>query len=376
MSSKKPKVAALQMKPTTVTTGFGQGTYNPSTGKAGYTLADPLAQMRDVFYGAAGEFLPTAEQEAYAQQVGDYGMSLFGQATGTNLQQQIADYYNQQQDILAPGRERESAQLADAQFKTGRLGYGTGTQGGYINPQQFALQQARESQNAQMLLGSEDRARAIQQQDINRALGYADSSNALFMQPYSQANTLFGMGTGIEGLGSNVLNTVGQFAPLQMNWQTALQQNQQAMNNAKASGGFMSGLGGSLLNAGLNYATGGVSGAVQGAAGGGGLFSSLANYAMPQLMNAGASLYTGGMSNATSMGGGVGKESWMYSDSNLKTNIRKIGEYKNGLNKYAFTYIWGQDAIGVIAQEAMQVVPKAVRYNNGFLEVNYDLIGE
>ena len=269
MSSKKPKVAALQMKPTTVTTGFGSGTYDPSTGQAGYTLSDPLAQMRDVFYGAAGDFLPTPEQQAYAQQVGNFGQKLFSTATGTDLQQQIADYYNQQQNILAPGRERESAQLADAQFKTGRLGYGTGTQGGYINPQQFALQQAREQQNAQLLLGSEDRARAIQQQDIARALGLADSSAALSMQPYQQAYGLFGYGTGIEGLGGNVLNTVGQFAPLQFSWQNAQQQNQQAMNDAKASGGgFLGGIGGSLLNAGLNYATGGISGAVQGAAGG------------------------------------------------------------------------------------------------------------
>ena len=357
MSSKKPKVAALQMKPTTVTTGFGSGTYDPSTGQAGYTLSDPLAQMRDVFYGAAGDFLPTPEQQAYAQQVGNFGQKLFSTATGTDLQQQIADYYNQQQNILAPGRERESAQLADAQFKTGRLGYGTGTQGGFINPQQFALQQARESQNAQMLLGSEDRARAIQQQDIARALGLADSSAALYMQPYQQAGTLFGMGTGIEGLGANTLQTVGQFAPLQMNWQQALQQNQQAMNNAKAK----SGLGGLF---------GGIGQAI------GGLNSALGDGWGSDLLKAGASWYTGGMSDATSMPGGVGKEAWMYSDASLKTNIRKIGEYKNGLNKYSFNYIWGQSGEGVLAQEAMQVVPKAVRYNNGFLEVNYDLIGE
>ena len=357
MSSKKPKVAALQMKPTTVTTGFGSGTYDPSTGQAGYTLSDPLAQMRDYFYGASEEFLPTAEQQAYAQQVGDFGQKLFNTATGTDLQQQIADYYNQQQNILAPGRERESAQLADAQFKTGRLGYGTGTQGGYINPQQFALQQARESQNAQMLLGSEDRARAIQQQDIARALGLADSSAALYMQPYQQAGTLFGMGTNIEGLGANTLQTVGQFAPLQMNWQQALQQNQQAMNNAKAKGGL-----GGLF--------GGIGQAI------GGLNSALGDGWGSDLLKAGASWYTGGMSDATSMAGGVGKESWMYSDATLKTNIRKIGEYKNGLNKYSFNYIWGQSGEGVLAQEAMQVVPKAVRYNNGFLEVNYDLIGE
>ena len=268
-SSKKPKVAALQSMPTTVTTGFGTGTYNPATGQSGYTLSSPLAQMRDVFYGASQDFLPTEQQQAYAEQVGNFGQKLFSTATGTDLQQQIADYYNQQQNILAPSRERESAQLADAQFKTGRLGYGTGTQGGFINPQQFALQQARESQNAQMLLGSEDRARAIQQQDIARALGLADSSAALYMQPYQQAGTLFGMGTGIEGLGANTLQTVGQFAPIQYGWQTAQQKNQQAINDAKASGGsFLSNLAGTALNAGLNYATGGLSSGFQAAMGG------------------------------------------------------------------------------------------------------------
>lgn len=357
MSSKKPKVAKLQTMPTTVTTGFGTGTYDPSTGQVGYTLADPLAQMRDIFYGAAGDFLPTEEQQAYAEQVGAYGRGLFGEATSRDLQQQIADYYNQQQAILAPERERQSAQLADAQFKTGRLGFGVGTQGGYLNPQQFALQQAREQQNAQLLLNAEDRARAIQQQDIARALGLTDSSAALQMRPYQQASTLFGVGTDIEGLGANVLNTVGSFAPMQYQWQTAQQQNQQAINNAKAKSGF-----GGLFG-GIGQALGGLNGAF-----GSGWGS--------DLLKAGASWYTGGLSDATGMAGGVGKEAWMYSDASLKTNIRKIGEYKNGLNKYSFTYIWGQNGEGVIAQEAIKVVPKAVRYNNGFLEVNYDLIGE
>ena len=275
-SSKKPKVAPLTMLPTTVTTGFGTGTYDPSTGQVGYTLADPLAQMRDIFYGAAGNFLPTPEQQAYAEQVGAYGRGLFGEATSRNLQEQIANYYNQQQAILAPERERQSAQLADAQFKTGRLGYGTGTQGGYINPQQFALQQAREQQNAQLLLGSEDRARAIQQQDIARALGLADSSAALSMQPYQQAYGLFGYGTGIEGLGASTLDATRSFAPIQMGWQQALQSNQQAMNDVKArGGGLLGGLAGNLLNAGLNYATGGFSQGFTSAMGGQNPFASL-----------------------------------------------------------------------------------------------------
>lgn len=377
MSKKTPKVAPLVMRPTTVTTGFGKGTYDPKTGEVGYTLDDSLAGLRDIFYGAAEDFLPTSEQEAYAKQVGDYGQSLFSNATSMNTQEMARQYYQSQQDFLRPERDRESAQLADAQFATGRLGYGTGAAGGYLNPQQYALQMAREQQNSQLMLGAEDRARAIQQSDIARGLGLSDSASALSLRPYQQAQGLFGMGAGIEGLGADVLGITSDFAAKQYGWQTAQQANQQAINNAKASGGFMSGLGGMIVNAGLNYATGGAYGAAQGAmGGGGGLFGSLVNYAVPSLMNAGASLYTGGMSSATGMGGGVGKQDWMYSDANLKTNIRKIGEYKNGLNKYAYTYIWGQDAVGVIAQEAMAVVPKAVRYNNGFLEVNYDLIGD
>jgi hypothetical protein len=258
MSKDKPKVAKLEMKPTTVTTGYGTGSYDPRTGQVGYTLSDPLAQMRDIFYGASQQFLPSQEQTDYATGMNQYAMNLFGNATGRDIGQQTSDYYNQQQAILAPERERESARLADTMFASGRTGYGAGTQGGYLNPQQFALAQARENQNAQLLLGAEDRARALQQQDIQQALGLGDASSALMMRPYDQASGLFGLGANLEGLGMNTLNTVGGFAPLQQQWQGALQQNQQSINNAKASGGFMGGLGGSLLSAGLNYATGGL----------------------------------------------------------------------------------------------------------------------
>jgi hypothetical protein len=121
-----------------------------------------------------------------------------------------------------------------------------------------------------MLMGAEDRARGIQATDLNNAFGYINTGNALSMQPYQNVATLFGQGADIEGLGYNTLNTVGQFAPIQAQWQQAQQANQQAMNNARASGGgFMSGLGGSLLNAGIGYATGGWGGAAMGALGGG-----------------------------------------------------------------------------------------------------------
>jgi hypothetical protein len=271
MSKKKPKVAALQMKPTTVTTGFGTGTYDPSTGNVGYTLDDQLAQFRDLFYGAAEDMAPSDEQMAFAQQVGDYGTGLFNRAANLDVNQMTQDYYNQQQNLLAPSRAQEEARMGDTLFKQGRTGAGIGVLGGggYINPEQFALNYAREQANNQMLMGAEDRARGIQATDLNNAFGYINTGNALSMQPYSNVNSLFGMGSNIEGLGYNTLNTVGQFAPIQAQWQQAQQANQQAINNAKASGGgFMSGLGGSLLNAGIGYATGGWGGAAMGALGG------------------------------------------------------------------------------------------------------------
>lgn len=280
MSKKKPKVAALQMKPTTVTTGFGTGSYNPATGNVGYDLAPELAQLRDIFYGASQEFLPSEQQQQFAGQVGDYGRGLFSSATGMSIPQMTQDYYQQQQAILSPDRQLESSRLADQQYGTGRLGFGVGTQGGYINPQQYALQMARENQNAQLLLGAEDRARGIQANELQRGLGLIDAESALRTNPYQQASSLFGLGTGLEGLGMGVLNNVGQFGQMQQQWQQALQQNQQAMNNAKASGGFLGGLGGTLLNAGLNYATGGFGSALGKSLGGslgnwaGGLFGS------------------------------------------------------------------------------------------------------
>lgn len=263
MSSKKPKVARLQLKPTTVSTGYGTGTYDPSTGNVSYSLDPTLAQFRDMFYGAAEDFAPTQEYMDYAAGLGETGQSILDRGLGLDIGKVTQDYYDAQSRMMAPTRGQEEARLADTLFKTGRTGAAVGRGEGYVNPEQFALLKAREEADAMRLLSSEDRARAIQGQDIQRGLGLIDSSTALSMRPYSTMNSLLGLGTGVEGLGYNTLNTVGQFAPMQLNVQQALQANQQAINNAKASGGgFASGLLGTAINAGIGYATGGWGGAL------------------------------------------------------------------------------------------------------------------
>lgn len=265
MSSKKPKVARLQLKPTTVSTGYGSGTYDPSTGNVSYALDPTLSEFRDYFYGAAEEFQPTQEEMDYAYNLGQTGQSFLERGLGLDVGKVTQDYYDAQTRMMAPTRAQEESRLADTLFKTGRTGAAVGRGEGYVNPEQFALLKAREEADAMRLLSSEDRARAIQGQDIQRGLGLIDTSNTLAMRPYSNVSSLFNLGAGVEGLGYNVLNTVGQFAPIQANWQQALQANQQAINNAKASGGgFGSGLLGSAINAGIGYATGGWGGAVGG----------------------------------------------------------------------------------------------------------------
>ena len=64
-----------------------------------------------------------------------------------------------------------------------------------------------------------------------------------------------------------------------------------------------------------------------------------------------------------------------YSDRRLKINIVKIGQYLNGLNKYSWTYLWGENATGAMADEVEKLIPEAVGMRLGFKTVNYALLG-
>lgn len=362
----KPKSVAVI--PATASTGFGTATANPMTGQYGYTLDPRLAAMRDVFYGGAQDFLPTEEQQAFAQQVGGQGQGLFGtgsdflnQALAVNPQEVGQQYYSDVQNLMRDDRATEEARLADTLFRSGRSGAATAYGGGYLNPEQFALLKAREQANQRLAIDAETLGRQRQAGDVQFAQGLQGlglnqygAGQDLRMQPYAQANQLFGYGTGIESLGFQPLN----IATGAIQAQLALQQQQQAAENAKASGGK----GGGLLG-----------GVVQGVSGMNNMFGSGWG---SNLLSAGADWYTGGLSSATGMGGGVGKEAWMYSDARLKKNITHIGKYDNGLNKYSFNYVWGEKGEGAIAQEVQEKIPEAVRENNGYLEVNYALLGE
>jgi hypothetical protein len=361
----------VPVRPARVTTGFGTGRADPEKGRYTYTLDPRLAAMRDIFYGAAPQFMPSQAEQDFARGVSDYGMGVFGQgqeflnqALGVDPRQVGQQYYSDVMNLMQTDRAQEEARLASNLFRTGRTGAAVGTQGGYVNPEQFALLRARELANQQLAIQAEDLGRSRRMSDagfatnlLTTGLGTYGSGKQTAAAPYQTMAGIFGLGTGIEQLGmQNTLGTAMAALPIH----AQIQAGRQAVENANAAA---SGKGGGGLLGGIS-SLGNTMNSVFGSGWG------------SDLLKAGASWYTGGLSDATSMAGGVGKPGWMYSDVNLKTNIRKIGTYKNGLNKYSFTYVWGEDGVGAIAQEVQKVLPEAVRMNNGYLEVNYELIGE
>jgi hypothetical protein len=160
---------AAQFRPVGVTTRFGKSgfQYDPASGQligAGYQVAPDVAAMREGLMGLAGTGLAqTQAQQAQQANINQAGQGLFnlGQSyVGQNPQAVAQQYINQQQQLLAPGREQQLAQLTNQQQQQGRLGLATGgtmagyTQGGQglqaANPQFAAMYNARAQQDAQL----------------------------------------------------------------------------------------------------------------------------------------------------------------------------------------------------------------------------------
>ena len=84
--------------------------------------------------------------------------------------------------------------------------------------------------------------------------------------------------------------------------------------------------------------------------------------------------------NSNFMGGLMGLGGAIFSDINLKENIKKVGALDNGINLYSYNYKDGYDLpkgkqVGVMAQEVEKVIPEAVTEIGGFKAVNYALLG-
>ena len=192
---------AAKFRPVGVTTRFGTSYFDTSpegyVKGAGYNISPELKAYQDRLMSMAAGGLGQAEmaQQQFAPLTGAAsGLFNLGQQYLAQSPEQVAaDYISKQQALLAPGRERESAQLLNQLSNTGRTGLSIAQGGGLqaANPEFAALANARAMQDLQL------------------------AANA---QQAGQQQVAFGsglFGTGANLLGNYYSGQVGALAPFQ-----------------------------------------------------------------------------------------------------------------------------------------------------------------
>jgi len=198
---------AQRFRPVGVTTRFGasQFGFDPTTGQltsAGYTVSPELKAMQDRIMALSGQGLTEAEKAAgrYAPlTAGAQGLFGLGQQYLAQTPEQVAaDYMAKQQNLLAPSRERQLAQLQNQLFQTGRGGLSVGATG------------ARPSGAAGLGAASPE------MEAYYNALAQQDAALAAQAQQAGQQQVQFGaglMGTGANLLGSYTQGLTGAYSP-------------------------------------------------------------------------------------------------------------------------------------------------------------------
>jgi hypothetical protein len=197
---------AARFRPVGITTRYGSSNFQMSpegylTG-AGYNVSPELRAYQDRLSRLTGGALTQAEQaqEQY-QPLSQAATGLFGlgqQYLAQSPEQVAAKYIQQQQDLLAPSRERQLSQLQNQLFQQGRGGLSVGATG------------ARPSGAAG--LG----ATTPELEAYYNAMAQQDAQLAAQAQQAGQQNVAFGaglFGTGAGMLGQYQAGQVGALSP-------------------------------------------------------------------------------------------------------------------------------------------------------------------
>jgi len=195
-----------RFRPVGVTTRFGtsQFTTGPDgrVSGAGYTVSPELKAYQDRLMALSGQGLTQAEAaQGMYQPLTGAASSLFnlgGQYLAQSPEAVAAQYMQSQQDLLAPSRERQYAQLQNQLFNTGRGGLSVGATG--IRPGGGA---GLSASNPEL----EAYYNAIAQQDAALA-GQAQQAG---QQQVAFGSGLFGQGAGL--LGQYQAGQVGALSP-------------------------------------------------------------------------------------------------------------------------------------------------------------------
>jgi hypothetical protein len=190
---------ATQFRPVGITNTFGTSnfTVDPTTGQltsAGYTLSPQLQAAQNTLMGGLGQNL---QDTANIQAMGRQYMA-------QSPQEQAQQYIANQQALLAPLREQQSAQLLNQLSNTGRTGLSVAQGGnlGMANPEFQALANARAMQDLQLAANATQAGQQQYQfgqgllssayQPYNAALTTAGATEALGQQPLELSASLAG----------------------------------------------------------------------------------------------------------------------------------------------------------------------------------------
>jgi hypothetical protein len=215
-----------RFRPVGITTRFGTSQFETDpqgrVSGASYELDPQLRAMQDRFLGLAGGGLTQAEQaqQQFAPLQGA-AQGLFGlgqQYLAQSPQEAAQQFMSQQQNLLAPSRERQFAQLQNQLFQTGRGGLSVGATGerpsgaaglGAASPEMEAYYNALAQQDAQLAAGAQQAG--MDQARFGAGL-FATGGNLLTQGYGGQAAALdpyqayLRGATGLEALGQDPLN--------------------------------------------------------------------------------------------------------------------------------------------------------------------------
>ena len=191
LAAAKAAQQAAQFRPVGITNTFGTSNFqfDPTTGYlsgANYQLSPELKAYQDFVMNQTRQGLGDVTA---AQNLGR-------QYLAQSPQQAAQQYMTNQQSLLQPSRDMESARLANQLQQTGRTGVSVAQGGmlGMANPEQQALANARALQDLQLAA----QAQQAGQQNTQFGLGLLSSA-------YSPLTTGLGVAGNLENLGQNAL---------------------------------------------------------------------------------------------------------------------------------------------------------------------------
>lgn len=216
---------AARFRPVGITTRYGASNFQTDADGnvigAGYDVSPELRAYQDRLQALTGGALTQAEmaQQQYAplQQAAGGLFGLGQQYLAQTPQQVAAQYMQQQQDLLAPSRERSMAQLQNQLYQQGRGGLSVGATGmrpsgaagfGAASPEMEAYYNAMAQQDAQLAANAQQAG----QQNVAFGAGLFGSGSQLMGQyqagqvgALNPFTTYLGGGQAIEQMGQQPL---------------------------------------------------------------------------------------------------------------------------------------------------------------------------